>query len=522
MKKLTKRQMKWIERTVANNRRYKVLLYNRILICALLLILQAVAFLALVDLLGKYGVAVQLIVGFFTVLFVLQLLGRTDAPPAKASWIILILVFPVLGVTAYFLYGQGVGRKRLLRKYARTHESLPPLPIDERVKEKEAEKGRNGAISVQLLGNGFPAYRGKVDYFPTGKALVQSMCEAVQSAKKFVLVEFFIIAGGVAWDSLLKLLLEKAMQGVKVKIIYDDFGSVLHLPPNYDRYLEGLHENIECLCFNKISPVLTLQMNHRDHRKILVVDGVVGYTGGVNLADEYVEEKVRFGYWKDTGIRLTGLAVNALTRTFLETWNTFKPFHEDYKTYFCATDEEVEEGIVQPYADSPLDRVRIGEEVYLDLIDRAEKRVYITTPYLLLDDLLRSSLLRAAKRGVDVRIVTPGIPDKKTVFRLTRANYEALLKGGVRIYEYTPGFLHAKSVLLDNAAVVGTINFDFRSLYHHFENAVYFTTPSAVAALEKDFAEIVSVSKEQTLSKRKTRVFSRLFNSALRLFEPLL
>lgn len=522
MKKLTKVQTRWIERTVANNRRYKILLYNRVLFCGLLVLLQAVSFLILIDVLGRYGVAVQVTVGFFTVLFVLHLLGRTDAPPSKPSWIILILVLPVLGITAYFLYGNGWATKRLLKKYGRTGESLPLLPIDEEVKAKTEKTGRKGAISNRLLREGFPAYKGEVEYFPTGKEMFESICEAVEKAERFILVEFFIIAGGVMWEKLLKLLLQKAMQGVKVKIIYDDFGSVLVLPPKYDCYLEGLHGNIECLCFNKIAPIFTLKTNHRDHRKILVVDGAVGYTGGVNIADEYIGQKARFGYWKDTGIKITGLAVNSLTRTFFETWKTFKGREDNYEKYFCAAEDKGREGIVQPYADSPLDRVRVGEEVYLDLIDRAEKTLYITTPYLLLDDLLRSSLIRAAKRGVDVRIVTPGIPDKKTVFRLTRANYEALLQGGVRIYEYTPGFLHAKSVLSDGEAVVGTINFDFRSLYHHFENAVYFTVPTAVEKLKKDLEELFSVSKEQTLSMIKTNALSRLLNSALRLIEPLL
>lgn len=522
MKKLTKGQIRWIERTVANNRRYKILLYNRILVCALLVILQVVGFLMLLDALGRYGVAVQLVVGFFSVLFVLHLLGRTDAPPSKASWIILILVVPVLGIAAYFLYGNGWATKRLSKQYGRSGESLPPPVIDERASAETENAGRKGAICKRLTRGGFPAYKGKVEYFPTGKELFESMCEAVEKAERFILIEFFIIAGGEMWDRLLKLLLQKAMQGVKVKIIYDDFGSVLALPPKYDRYLESLNGNIECLCFNKIAPVFTLKMNHRDHRKILVVDGVVGYTGGVNIADEYIDKKTRFGYWKDTGIKVTGLAVDAFTRTFFETWKTFKAPKADCESYFCAVEETGEEGIIQPYADSPLDRVRVGEEVYLDLIDCAEKTLYITTPYLLLDDLLRSSLIRAAKRGVDVRIVTPGIPDKKTVYRLTRANYDALLKEGVRIYEYTPGFLHAKSVLSDGVAVVGTINFDFRSLYHHFENAVYFTTPTAVGALGKDFKELFAVSKEQTAATTKKNAFSKIVNSALRLIEPLL
>ena len=519
MKKLRKSQIKWIEKTVANSRRYKAVFYNRVLFCILLLIFQVVGFFLLVDLLGRYGVFLQLFVSFFAVLFVLHLISRTDAPPSKAAWIILILSIPVLGIVAYLFYGNGWSTKRILKCYEKSKSELPAPKNENRYIPCDI---RREALCKVLEKEGFPVYKGQVTYFKTGEQLFESMCEAIEKAEKFILIEYFIIAGGEAWGRMLKLLLTKAEQGVKVKIVYDDFGSVFVLPLKYDRYLEGLHENIECLCFNKINPIFTLQMNHRDHRKMLVVDGVVAYTGGLNIADEYIDKKRRFGYWKDTGVRVTGGAVASFTRAFFGLWKTFKDENASLDGYFPALEGEVETGFVQPYDDCPLDRERVGEGVYLDLIERAEKRLYITTPYLLLDDLLRSALIRAAKRGVDIRIVTPAIPDKKTVYALTRANYEALLKVGVKIYEYTPGFIHAKSVLADDCAVVGTINFDFRSLYHHFENAVYFSTTSAILALLEDFEETFSVSKEQTLSMQKRNPFYRIFVSLLRLIEPLL
>jgi cardiolipin synthase len=330
------------------------------------------------------------------------------------------------------------------------------------------------------------------------------------------------------WNSICKLLVEKAMQGVQVRIIYDDFGCMMTLPPKYDRYLESLHENIKCMTFNEIVPIFAVRMNNRDHRKILVIDGKVGFTGGVNLADEYIAELPRFGYWKDTGLRITGGAVNSFIKMFFYMWNAFRQDKENLADYLVPTEGEQplpsETSLrIQPYDDSPLDNLSIGENVYSDMINRAEKYVYIFTPYLILDDFMRKSLCQAALRGVDVRIVTPGVPDKKTVYRLTRANYSVLMKAGVKIYEYTPGFIHAKSMLCDDEqAVVGTINLDYRSLYLHFENAVYFKDCAAIAELKRDCEETFAMSTLCTPENTKRNVFVRARDSILRLFETLL
>ena len=327
------------------------------------------------------------------------------------------------------------------------------------------------------------------------------------------------------WTELLRILIEKAMQGVKVRIIYDDFGCMMTLPPKYDRYLESLHENIKCMTFNKVVPLFAVRMNNRDHRKILVIDGKVAFTGGVNLADEYIAEKVRFGYWKDSGVKITGDSIRSFTKTFFCTWNAFRKDKEQINAYLLPPNggKNQENLRILPYEDSPLDNISAGETVYADIINRAARYVWIFTPYLVLDDSMRTALCRAALRGVDVRIVTPAIPDKKTVFRLTRANYGILMKAGVRIYEYTPGFIHAKNMLCDDeCAVVGTINLDYRSLFHHFENAVYFCGSQAIFDIKRDCEETFAVSRERTLENTKRGVFGRVIDSVLRFFETLL
>ncbi|MBQ8374436.1 MAG: cardiolipin synthase [Clostridia bacterium] len=520
-KKLSKRKRKWIERTVEHDRSYKALAYNRFFTCIIFVVLQLAALILLLTYLGTYGLVAQIVVGALALVFVVYLAGTQERKNTRMLWIILILAFPVVGVPLYFLYGNAKGSRFLNIAYTRASKELGALPVDDRAKESVSDRERGFLTVLEKLG--YPAYTdGEVEYYSSGKALFAAMKEELKSAKKFIFLEYFIIAGGKMWDEIQKILLEKALEGVKIKIIYDDFGSIVGLPPKYDRYLEELHENIQCLAFNKVRPIFSAHYNHRDHRKILVVDGRVAFTGGVNIADEYIDEKKRFGHWKDTGIKVTGSGVATMTKTFLETWKAFKDKSLEAQNYLEPVKSEKTGALVLPYADSPLDSVSVGELVYCDMIARASNYLYIATPYLVLDETLRASIMEAAARGVDVRIYTPGIPDKKTVYRLTRANYPALLKAGVKIYEYTPGFLHAKSAVSDGRAVVGTINFDYRSLYLHFENAVYFSDEKAVAAVKADLEEIGQVCRERTLANTKRNLFGRMIDSVLRLFEPLL
>ncbi len=535
-KKISKRKKKWIERTVNNDRRYKLALYNRFYIYALLVLLQLAGwgvFFYLLNYNSGVALAMQIATGALALVSVLYIINKDDGGSAKLSWILVILLAPVFGVPLYLTCAEGRPTRHMKRKIDKTKaqiaeqakevlgESEPTLPVS-----------RAEGVSYSLAKHaGYPAYTGgEVTYYESGEQMFPDMKKALMSAERFILVEYFIIAHGKMWSEILKILLEKAEQGVQVRVLYDDFGCMTTLPPDYDKYLESLHKNIRCLSFNNVIPVFTVRMNNRDHRKLLIVDGKVGFTGGINLADEYIGEKRRFGYWKDSGVRITGGAVNSFTKMFFELWNAFRKDKEDVKEYlvpFLNADMVAAKGsegqVIQPYDDSPLDSVSIGEAVYVDMIERAEKSLYIFTPYLILDDLTRGALCRAALRGVDVRIVTPSIPDKKTVYRLTRANYGILMRAGVKIYEYTPGFIHAKSMVCDEKyAVVGTINLDYRSLYLHFENAVYFANCPAVAALVRDCEDTFAVSKLCTKENTKRGVFGRLVDAVLRVFETLL
>ncbi|MBR2441599.1 MAG: cardiolipin synthase [Clostridia bacterium] len=533
MKKLSLRKKKWIERTVANDRSYKLYLYNRFFLFLILVFGQLVGYVLLLYLFAynsKVGFAVQIGVGIIALVCVLYLIGKNDRPSAKLNWILLMLLTPVVGVPMYILYGEGRPTKRMnkkiLRAKAQNGEEIKAVLGEREIPKAEC---RSDAICQYIAKHaGYPMYtQGGVEYYKSGEEVYPILLEELEKAEKFILLDYFIIAHGKMWNSILKILLEKAIQGVQVRILYDDFGCMMTLPPKYDRYLESLHENIKCMTFNNVAPIFAVRMNNRDHRKITVIDGRVAFTGGFNLSDEYINEKKRFGYWKDCAVKITGGAVNSFTQMFFYLWNAFAPKRESLESYLIpqkqgGRDEGNGETRIQPYDDSPLDKISVGEGVYVDIINRAARYVYIFTPYLVLDDSLRFALCRAASRGVDVRIVTPGVPDKKVTYRLTRANYQILIKAGVKIYEYTPGFLHSKCVVSDDeCAVVGTINFDYRSLYHHFENAVYLANCPAVEAVKRDMEDTYAVSRECSSAYPKRRLLGRMIDALLRVFETL-
>lgn len=352
-----------------------------------------------------------------------------------------------------------------------------------------------------------------------------AMLDAIREAKHYIFLEYFIISEGYMFETMVDLLAEKVKEGVEVRLIYDDVGCVNTLPHRYYKKLQA--KGIKCAAFNPFRPVISVIMNNRDHRKILVVDGKVGFTGGINLADEYINRIERFGYWKDTGIRLEGDGVWSLTQMFLSMWNTIIQSKEDYSQYLPSVYQDkpfIQDGFVQPYGDSPLDHENVGENVYLNIVSRAKDYVYIFTPYLIVDHEMLVALCNAAKSGVDVRIVTPEIPDKKMVYLLTQSYYEPLIRAGVKIYQYTPGFIHAKSFVCDDEiATVGTINLDFRSLYLHFECGVWMYQSKAVMQVKEDCLETFACSEEITLEFCRNRPLPiRMIQSVLRLFAPLM
>lgn len=556
MKRMNERRRKRIEKNILKNRKYKTLIYNRVILTVALVLLQIVLYGLLVASFYTSGWTVLMAVDILGLLFVLYVINRNEKPSAKLNWVIMILVLPICGISLYLLFGEGRPTRRMNKRITAAKRANAGILVqDAEMKERVENGGRNAEICRYLMNYAnYPVYGdGEVTYYPSGKEMFKDMLAAVEKAERFILAEYFIIAGGKMWDTFRELLLKKADEGVQIKLVFDDVGSLILLLPKYDKYLEFVHPNIKCFKFNPAVPIFTMRMNNRDHRKILVVDGKVAFTGGINLADEYIDEKIKYGKWKDTGVRVTGRAVNSFTMMFFNIWNAFRKDkgklrdfiapeyrEEEYAAADGASETVGKNGthipvesigesphgkgyFVQPYDDSPLDRESVGETVYLDLINRASKYLYIFTPYLILDDFMRTALCNAAKRGVDVRIVTPGIPDKKMVFRLTRSNYAPLMKSGVKIYEYTPGFIHAKSMVCDDeAAVVGTINLDYRSLYLHFENAVYFSHCDAVAAVKQDGEDVFAVSKRMTIEDTRQTFIGKLVDSVLRVFETLL
>ena len=458
-----------------------------------------------------------------SIVIVLYLVRKDENSAYKIGWIVLIGLLPLLGGALYLAFGNKAPAKGLrtrMRKVEQAHTAdLAPRP-DQTDTLDRVEK--NLSHYVETYGP-YPAWKHTAaHYFSCGEAMYPRLLEDLERAEKFIFLEFFIVKSGTMWDGIEAILKRKAAKGVDVRLIYDDFGSLLGLPSDFVIRMERSH--IRCIPFNPVVPLVSLVMNHRDHRKIVVIDGNVAYTGGVNLADEYINAEQRFGYWKDAALRVEGDAAWNFTVMFLNFWNAFRPSETDYDAFRpMPLVPLVPDGVVQPYADSPLDEEPMAETVYLNILAQAKQYVYIYTPYLAIGEEMLDALKNAAKRGVDVRLVLPGIPDKKLVFRLSRSYYLPLLRAGVRIYEFTPGFLHAKCwVSDDSTAVVGSINMDYRSLFLHFECGVLLQHNSQVAALRDDVRATLPQCREIHISDCRTSIPGTLLDSVLRLLSPLM
>lgn len=351
--------------------------------------------------------------------------------------------------------------------------------------------------------------------------MLEALLPELERAEKYIFIETFILEEGIMWDSILEVLKRKAAQGVLVRVLYDDMGCFLTLPPDYAQKLAQY--GIEAAVFNPFQPFLTVKQNNRDHRKITVIDGKVAFTGGINLADEYINAVEKYGHWRDSAIYLRGDAAWSFALIFLQMWQLVTKQREDIDQYRPATDFTTHDGFVQPYADSPTDDDNVGEHVYLQIINNAKRYLYINTPYLIVDDSMISALCLAAKSGVDVRILTPHRWDKRIVHFTTRSYYRELLRSGVKIYEYTIGFNHAKTFVSDDAvATVGTTNLDFRSLYHHFECGTVLYGSRAVMEVKEDFLNTLPICHEITQQELRSNVFVRMAQDVLRLFAPLM
>jgi len=456
-------------------------------------------------------------------------LVKKDKPAAfKLTWIIVVLMFLPVGGLLYLLFGDKRPTRKIA-KYVEEHALISKyLDLDTAPREVKSEHCGRMSSLFQYIRNqsSYHAYKHtEVDYYTLGEHLFADLLEDLKKAEKFIFLEYFIIKDSLMWEKILEILICKAHAGVDVRLIIDDFGSMKLFTNRYIRKLRS--KSIKIVRFNPLRPKLLMFMNNRDHRKIIVIDGHISYNGGTNIADEYINIKDCFGIWKDTGVRLRGEAVWSFTLMFIEMWDVFCQKEQrinDYEAYRFPGENKVQgDGLVLPYGDSPLDHEQLGESVYIDMLNQAQSYVYIFTPYLIISENLIYALQMAAKRGVDVRIVTPGIPDKKLVFRLTRSYYRFLLEAGVKIYEYTPGFMHAKSFVSDDRlAVVGTINLDYRSLYLHFECATLIYNGKVIQEIRDDALETIKISHEVQIKKTKSSLLGRFVDSILHLFAPLM
>ncbi len=504
------------------------IIFSRTGIILILILLQLGLYIWGVGYLREYMTYVY---GALTVLNVVVLIWIINSewnPEFKLTWILFIIALPVFGTLFYLFVKLQLGTRFMGNRLAALKiEASPYMRQKEEVldalkKSKSANANLSHYLSCQL---GFPTCRNtEVKYFPLGEYKFKEMVLELKKARKFIFMEYFIVEEGYMWGTILNVLKEKAAQGVEVRFMYDGMCAISLLPYNYPEKLRKF--GIRCKMSNPVKPFLSTVQNNRDHRKICVIDGKVGFTGGINLGDEYINRKERFGHWKDTAVMLKGDAVQSLTMIFLEMWNVDEKKAEEYKKYVTPQPESPRRGLgyVLPYADSPFDNENVGEEVYFHILNHAKKYVHIMTPYLILDHNMAATLTRAAKSGVEVIIIMPHIPDKWYAFVLAKTYYQELIAGGVQIYEYTPGFVHAKVFVSDDdTATVGTINLDYRSLYLHFECGTFIYNNPEISAIERDFQHTLAKCQKITLVDVKNRtLLTKIAGQVLKLAAPLM
>jgi len=520
---------------------YKSKLVTKNRITVLLIFAQIILIASFINRLTNVLPIITIAIYLFSILIVLGLVKKNQAAAYKVTWIIVIFALPISGALLYLLFGINYPAKRVAA-HIKEHALIAKLLDNDDIPSYDSlgvDGKRAGIMQYIRRSSSYHPYKNtETTYYPMGELMFGAMLEELSKAKKFIFMEYFLISRSQMWDRTLEVLLLKAEEGVEVRLIFDDIGSLGLFNSAYVSRLNS--KGIKVMRFNPLVPFISPFMNNRNHRKIMVIDGHTGFNGGINISDEYINLVEHWGVWKDTGVKLKGEAVWSFTLMFIETWNTFckKPDDriddfEHYKGSFENIEElDLEEkrapllvhtsGLVLPYGDSPLSEERLGENIYIDILEKAERYVYIFTPYLIISEKMIYALQMAAKKGVDVRIVTPGKPDKWIVHRLTRSYYSDLLNAGVKIYEFTPGFLHAKSFVCDDEiAVVGTINLDYRSLYLHFECATLLYKVNTIEDIKEDVLKTVAESSE-ILPMQKRRFHNELFDSILHLFAPLM
>lgn len=437
-----------------------------------------------------------------SVIVVLHLINSPMDSSAKATWLVTIMIATIPGSLLYVFTQSDTGHRTLKKRVEDIIcNSSDLLPQNNMALETLKAKDKGAASLARFVNNNrcHPLYRNTgVDFFPDGEAMWHEMLRQLERAQDYIFMEYFIIGEGLMWGKVLEILTRKAKEGVEVRVMYDGTCAFSSLPYSYPDLLRKL--GINCKQFAPVTPIVSTHYNYRDHRKILVVDGQVAFNGGINLADEYINVESRFGKWKDTAVMLRGSAVRSFTLMFLQMWNIDEQKTESFDRYLTYPDCVETKGYVMPYGDCPLDSDKMGERVYISILNRATEYVHIMTPYLILDDVMSTALKFAAERGVDVKVITPGTPDKRSAYSLAKNTYAELLQAGVQIFEYTPGFVHAKSFVADDVeAVVGTINLDYRSLYHHFECATWMYETPCIEEIEEDFQETLKECRKITM-----------------------
>lgn len=500
------------------------IIFSRIGLTLLLIFIELDIILSLYQWFEEYFKWFILIQWAFSLGMILYLFNCDMDASAKLTWLNLIMLFPVPATIILWYTQTDLGHRltkwRVAQLIEQSRDKIRQDP-DVMSKPELVASGTDDLCRYLCRTGAFPVYENtQVRYFSVGEYKFNAMIAELKKAEDFIFMEYFIIDEGYMWGSILKILAEKAEQGVDVRVMYDGMCEVKLLPHDYPERMAKL--GIKCKPFTPIMPFISTQYNYRDHRKILVIDGKTAFSGGINLADEYINRKKLYGHWKDTAIMLKGEAVQSFTLMFLQMWNIDEkePQWERYLTSYKAETD----GFVMPYGDCPLDDDKVGEMVYMDILNRAGSYVYIMTPYLILDNELETAIKFAAQRGVDVRIILPGIPDKKAAHALAKSHYRALIKAGVKIYEYTPGFVHAKVFVSDDEkAVVGTINLDYRSLYHHFECAAYLYRTECISDISDDFENTLKQCREVTEETiKKEKLTTKILGGFMKLIAPLM
>lgn len=506
----------------------KNFLFNRVVLVGVAILVQLLAFIMIIGRFSNYFFIFDVTSMIISTLAVIYILNSRSDPAYKVAWIVPIMLFPIFGGLFYLMVG-GTGlssrmKKRMSQITDKMKECLNQNQDTVSFLQQESNVAFNQAKYIEKYTMCPVYHNSSTEFLTSGEEFFEQLVIELRAAEKFIFLEFFIIEEGVMWNTILDILIDKAKKGVDVRVIYDDFGCMSKLPVGYNRKLEEM--GIKCCVFNPFIPILSLHLNNRDHRKIAVIDGRAAFTGGVNLADEYINKIEKFGHWRDSGIKIKGDAVWSFTVMFLSMWTYLKKEKEDYSKFIPDTLYDKSEcyGYVQPFDDSPLDDEHVSEAVYLNLINQAEKYIYIETPYLIADNKMMVALSLAAKRGVDVRILTPNTPDKKYAFAVTQSSYEELLESGVSIYQYTPGFNHGKTFVVDDEyAVVGTINLDYRSLYLHFECGVWMYNTKSVEQVKNSTLEALKISKKITLEHvRGISKIRKILRTVLKIFAPLM